>query len=158
MSLESIRSLVSDDLEATDHFIIAQLESNIPLIKQIIEYVLTCGGKRVRPMVLLLSARALAHRGQKHVELAAIIELIHTATLLHDDVVDSSTLRRGHKTAHTIWGNEASVLMGDFLYSRAFQIVVDMRHQTIIDIFAKATPYIAEGEIMRSEERRVGKE
>ena len=111
MLLESIRTLVSDDLESTDRFIITQLESNIPLIKQVIEYVLTCGGKRVRPMVLLLSAKALAHHGQKHIELAAVIELIHTATLLHDDVVDSSTLRRGHKTAHTIWGNNTSVLM-----------------------------------------------
>ncbi len=149
MSLESIRSLVSEDLESTDRFIISQLESQIPMIRQVIEYVLTCGGKRVRPMVLLLSARALAHRGHKHVELAAVIELIHTATLLHDDVVDSSTLRRGHQTANTIWGNDASVLVGDFLYSRAFQIVVDVKHSTILDIFARATPYIAEGEILQ---------
>jgi len=119
------------------------------MIRQVIEYVLTCGGKRVRPMVLLLSARALAHRGHRHVELAAVIELIHTATLLHDDVVDSSTLRRGHQTANTIWGNDASVLVGDFLYSRAFQIVVDVKHSTILDIFARATPYIAEGEILQ---------
>lgn len=149
MPLESISTLVRDDLKATDQFIISQLESNIPLIRQIIEYVLTCGGKRVRPMVLLLSARALAHGGQKHIDLAAVIELIHTATLLHDDVVDSSTLRRGHKTAHTIWGSDASVLVGDFLYSRAFQVVVDLRHQTILDLFAKATHYIAEGEILQ---------
>lgn len=149
MLLESIRSLVSDDLESTDRVIISQLESHIPLIKEVIEYVLTCGGKRVRPMILLLSARALAHKGSKHLDLAAVIELIHTATLLHDDVVDSSTLRRGHKTAHTIWGSSASVLVGDFLYSRAFQVVVDLRHQTILDIFAKATHYIAEGEILQ---------
>lgn len=149
MQLESIRNLVKEDLESTDHFIIAQLESNIPLIKQIIEYVLTCGGKRVRPMVLLLSARALAHRGRKHIDLAAVIELIHTATLLHDDVVDSSTLRRGHKTANTIWGNDTSVLVGDFLYSRAFQIVVDLKHESILNIFAKATHCIAEGEILQ---------
>src|SRR5687768_11042192 len=100
MSLDFIRSLVQEDLASTDHFIISQLESKIPLIKQIIEYILTCGGKRVRPLILLLSANALAHRGKKHIELAAVIELIHTATLLHDDVVDRSTLRRGHKTAH----------------------------------------------------------
>jgi octaprenyl-diphosphate synthase len=149
MPLESIRTLVAKDLEQTDRVIISQLESNIPLIRQVIEYVLTCGGKRIRPMVLLLSARALSHHGDKHIDLAAVIELIHTATLLHDDVVDSGTLRRGHKTAHMIWGNDASVLIGDFLYSRAFQVVVDMRHQTILDIFAKATPYIAEGEIMQ---------
>lgn len=149
MPIESIKALVTGDLESTDRFIISQLESNIPLIKQIIEYILTCGGKRIRPMVLLLSARALAHRESKHIDLAAVIELIHTATLLHDDVVDSSTLRRGHKTAHTIWGSDASVLVGDFLYSRAFQVVVDMRHQAILDIFAKATHYIAEGEILQ---------
>jgi len=149
MPLESIRTLVREDLESTDHFIISQLESNIPMIKDIIEYVLTCGGKRVRPLVLLLSARALAHRGQKHIDLAAVIELIHTATLLHDDVVDDSTLRRGHKTANTLWGNDASVLVGDFLYSRAFQIVVEIKHGAVLDIFAKATPYIAEGEILQ---------
>lgn len=149
MPLESIKALVSKDLESTDRFIVSQLESKIPLVKQIIEYILTCGGKRVRPMILLLSARALAHRDGKHIDLAAVIELIHTATLLHDDVVDSSTLRRGHKTAHTIWGSNASVLVGDFLYSRAFQVVVDMRHQSILDIFAKATHYIAEGEILQ---------
>ena len=149
MPLSSIRSLVNDDLQATDHFIISQLESNIPMVRQIIEYVLASGGKRIRPMVLLLSARALAHQGQKHIDLAAVIELIHTATLLHDDVVDSSTLRRGNKTAHIIWGSNASVLVGDFLYSRAFQIVVGLRHQTILDIFAQSTHYIAEGEIMQ---------
>lgn len=149
MSLDAVRHLVNDDLEACNRFIISQLESRIPLIKEVIEYLLTCGGKRVRPIILLLASRALAHREQKHVELAAVIELIHTATLLHDDVVDGATLRRGFKTAHTIWGNEASVLMGDFLYSRSFQIVVEMRNQTILEIFAKATHYIAEGEIMQ---------
>lgn len=149
MPLESIRALVKEDLEATDKFIISQLESNIPLIRQVLEYVLSCGGKRVRPMVLLLTARALAHKGQKHVDLAAVIELVHTATLLHDDVVDDSTLRRGHKTANIVWGSNTSVLVGDFLYSRAFQIVVDFKHSSILDIFAKATHYIAEGEILQ---------
>lgn len=149
MLLESIRTLINEDLEATDRFIISQLESNIPLIKQVIEYLLTCGGKRIRPMILLLSARALSHHEKKHIDLAAVIELIHTATLLHDDVVDSSTLRRGHKTAHTIWGNNTSVLIGDFLYSRAFQIVVNQKNQEILSIFAQATHFIAEGEIMQ---------
>lgn len=149
MSLELVRTLVSEDLQLTDRFIISQLESRIPLIKEVIEYVLTCGGKRIRPMVLLLSARALTGNAQHHIDLAAVIELIHTATLLHDDVVDSSTLRRGHKTAHTIWGGSASVLIGDFLYSRAFQIVVDLNNRTVLDIFAKATHYIAEGEILQ---------
>ncbi|MBA3660284.1 MAG: polyprenyl synthetase family protein [Gammaproteobacteria bacterium] len=149
MPLESIRTLVKEDLQATDRFIISQLDTHIPLIKQIIEYILTCGGKRVRPLVVLLSAKALSHKGKQHVDLAAVIELIHTATLLHDDVVDGSTLRRGHQTAHTIWGSETSVLVGDFLYSRAFQIVVDLKHQTILEVFAKATHYIAEGEILQ---------
>lgn len=149
MSLESIRALVSEDLASTDRFIISQLESNIPLVRQVIEYVLTCGGKRVRPMVLLLSARALREKSEKHVDLAAVIELIHTATLLHDDVVDSSTLRRGHKTANAIWGSDSSVLIGDFLYSRAFQIVVELKNQSILEIFAKATHYMAEGEILQ---------
>src|SRR5476651_1975616 len=114
MQLNAIRRLVNDDIEATDRAIIAQLESNIPLVKQVIEYVLSCGGKRVRPMILLLSARSLSQHTQKHIDLAAVIELIHTATLLHDDVVDGSTLRRGHKTAHTVWGSPTSVLIGDF--------------------------------------------
>jgi octaprenyl-diphosphate synthase len=125
------------------------MESTIPLINQIIDYVLSIGGKRVRPMVLLLAARALSTEPHQHIDLAAVIELIHTATLLHDDVVDSSTLRRGHETAHVIWGKNASVLVGDFLYSRAFQTVVHMHNPPILDIFAGATHYIAEGEILQ---------
>src|SRR3990167_9878100 len=144
MALTSIRELVKDDLAATDHFIVTQLASNIPIIKQMVEYVLTCGGKRIRPMIILLTARALASKNTRQINLAAVIELIHTATLLHDDVVDSSTLRRGNKTAHTIWGSNESVLVGDFLYSRAFQVVVDLKNESILDIFAKATHYIAE--------------
>lgn len=149
MVLEKISDLVKADLAATDSFIISQLESNIPMIKQILEYVLSCGGKRTRPMVLLLCAKALNHQTEQHTHLAAVLELIHTATLLHDDVVDHSTLRRGHKTANTIWGNQASVLVGDFLYSRAFRIVTDLQHATILDIFANSTHYIAEGEILQ---------
>lgn len=149
MSFESIRALVGEDLSATDRFIVSQLESNIPIIRQVVEYVLSCGGKRVRPLILLLSARAINERAEKHIDLAAAVELIHTATLLHDDVVDASTLRRGKKTANIIWGGDASVLIGDFLYSRAFQIVVDQRHQEIMEVFAKSTHYIAEGEIMQ---------
>ncbi len=149
MSLDSIRDLVKNDLVAIDQFILSELGSEIPLIKEVIEYVLTCGGKRVRPLILLLSARALAHEGQKHIDLAAVIELVHTATLLHDDVVDEATLRRGHKTVHTVWNSNTSVLVGDFLYSRAFQIVVGLHHATILDIFAKSTHYIAEGEILQ---------
>lgn len=149
MPLESIRHLIKDDLEFVDRHIIAQLDSHIPMIKDIIGYVLTCGGKRIRPLLLLLSSKALATNRKNHIDLAAVIELIHTATLLHDDVVDGSNLRRGHRTAHMIWGSDASVLVGDFLYSRAFQIVVNLKQERILDIFAKATHYIAEGEIMQ---------
>jgi len=149
MPLESIRLLVQSDLEATDQFICTKLSSDILLINQLIEYILTCGGKRIRPLVVLLTARALGHKDQKHIELAAAIELIHTATLLHDDVVDSSSLRRGNKTANRIWGNEASVLVGDFLYSRAFQLIVQLQNLEIINIFANATNLIAEGEVMQ---------
>ena len=150
MSLETIRSLVSDDLSATDHFIISELQSNIPLIKQVIEYLLSCGGKRVRPLILLLASRAMANE-QRHIsiELAAVVELVHSATLLHDDVVDSSTLRRGHKTAHVIWGSDTSVLVGDFLYSRAFQIIAGIKHPSVLEVFAKATHFMAEGEILQ---------
>lgn len=149
MSFDAVRALVNEDLSAIDRFIITQLESKIPLVKEMIEYVLTCGGKRVRPIVLLLSARALNPDTHQHIDLAAAVELIHTATLLHDDVVDKSTLRRGHKTANIIWGNGTSILVGDFLYSRAFQIVVDQRHAAIIDVFANSTHFITEGEIMQ---------
>jgi octaprenyl-diphosphate synthase len=149
MVLEAARNLVQTDLVATDKFIIGQLQSEIPLINQMVEYILKCGGKRIRPLILLLSAKAFSDNGDKPVHLAAVIELIHTATLLHDDVVDNSTLRRGHKTANAVWGNEASVLVGDFLYSRAFQIVVNLRRQPVLDIFAQATHYMAEGEILQ---------
>lgn len=149
MPLESIRSLVQTDLTETDQFISRELKSEIPLINQLVKYILTCGGKRIRPLLVLLSARAFQHEKQHHVELAAAIELIHTATLLHDDVVDSSTLRRGHETANSIWGNEASVLVGDFLYSRAFQLIVKLQHLPILNIFSNATNLIAEGEVLQ---------
>ncbi len=149
MPLESIRSLVQTDLEATDKFICTELLSDIPLINQLVEYIIMCGGKRIRPLVVLLTARALNHKGQQHIDLAAAIELIHTATLLHDDVVDSSDLRRGNKTANNIWGSEASVLVGDFLYSRAFQLIVKLQNLEIMNIFANATNIIAEGEVMQ---------
>lgn len=149
MPLESIRSLVEADLKATDRFISTELSSDIPFINQLVDYVLTCGGKRIRPLVVLLTARALNHKAQQHIDLAAAIELIHTATLLHDDVVDNSALRRGSQTANNIWGNEASVLVGDFLYSRAFQLIVKLKNLEIMDIFANATNLIAEGEVLQ---------
>jgi octaprenyl-diphosphate synthase len=149
MPLESIRNLVHEDLESTDRFIVSQLNSNIPLIKQVIEYVLTCGGKRVRPLILLLSARALGNKKDQHIDIAAVIELFHMATLLHDDVVDGSTLRRGHQTANLVWDSATSVLIGDFLYSRTFRIIVEIGNPRLLDIFSKATHYISEGEILQ---------
>ncbi|MDX1901115.1 MAG: polyprenyl synthetase family protein [Gammaproteobacteria bacterium] len=150
MPLESIRTLVQADLDATDQFISGELLSDIPLINKLTKHIFSAGGKRIRPMLALLSANTFGQpHQQQHIFLAAAIELIHTATLLHDDVVDSSTLRRGNQTANDIWGNEASVLVGDFLYSRAFQLVVGLKNFDIIDIFAAATHLMAEGEVMQ---------
>jgi octaprenyl-diphosphate synthase len=149
MPLDSIRSLVQSDLDATDKFIFSELQSPIPLVNDLVQHILSCGGKRIRPLLVLLSAKACNHTGQQHIDLAAAIELIHTATLLHDDVIDHSNLRRGRKTAHTIWGNEASVLVGDFLYSRAFQLIVKLQNLSVMNIFADATNIIAEGEILQ---------
>ncbi len=149
MPLDSIRSLVESDLEATDHFICTELRSEIPFINQLIEYIIKAGGKRIRPLLVLLTARAFNHDQQHHIHLAAAIELIHTATLLHDDVVDSSSLRRGFQTANSIWGNDASVLVGDFLYSRAFQLIVRLQNLEIMNIFSNATNLIAEGEVLQ---------
>lgn len=149
MPLQSIRSLVQVDLEATDQFICSALKSDIPFINQVIEYILKCGGKRIRPLLVLLSANAFQHEKNQHIDLAAAIELIHTATLLHDDVVDHSSMRRGKDTANSLWGNEASVLVGDFLYSRAFQLIVKLQHIPILNIFSNATNIIAEGEVLQ---------
>lgn len=149
MTLESIRSLIKPDLDAADQFITNELKSEVPLINEMISYILKAGGKRIRPLIVLLAARAFDHRDKQHIDLAAAIELIHTATLLHDDVVDNSTLRRGVETANEIWGNEASVLVGDFLYSRAFQLIVKLQNLEILNIFSNATNIIAEGEVLQ---------
>jgi octaprenyl-diphosphate synthase len=149
MLLESIRSFVQADLDAMNCFIGNNLKSDIYFINQMVEYIIECGGKRIRPLLVLLAARAFQHQEQQHIKLASAIELIHTATLLHDDVVDRSTLRRGHKTANSIWGNAASVLVGDFLYSRAFQLIVKLQHLPILNIFSNATNLIAEGEVLQ---------
>jgi len=140
---------VRTDLTETDRFISKELQSDIPFINELVAHTLSAGGKRIRPLLVLLSARALDHQKLHHIELASAIELIHTATLLHDDVVDSSNLRRGHETANSIWGNEASVLVGDFLYSRAFQLIVKLQHLPILSIFSNATNIIAEGEVLQ---------
>ncbi|MGE5626300.1 MAG: polyprenyl synthetase family protein [Bacillota bacterium] len=147
--LDAIRALVREDLAAADARVRAELSSDVDLINQLGEYLVAAGGKRLRPLVVLLSARACGVQGLAHVDLAAIIEFIHTATLLHDDVVDGSELRRGRHTANAVWGNPASVLTGDFLYSRAFQMMVKVNDMRVMQIMADATNRIAEGEVMQ---------
>ncbi len=147
--LSRIRSLVADDMSAVDSSITLQLRSEVVLINELAGYIINNGGKRLRPMLLLLTARACGYRGRAHVEMAAVIEFIHTATLLHDDVVDESALRRGAKTANALWGNAASVLVGDFLYSRAFQMMVAVGDMRVMEIMAETTNVIAEGEVMQ---------
>ncbi|NNF51272.1 MAG: octaprenyl diphosphate synthase, partial [Gammaproteobacteria bacterium] len=149
MSLASVRALIADDFKAVDQTIRARLASDVVLINQVSEYIIGSGGKRLRPMIVLLAARACGYDGAKHIEAAAIIEFIHTATLLHDDVVDASDLRRGRDTANNIFGNEASVLVGDFLYSRSFQMMVTLENMRIMDVLADATNTIAEGEVLQ---------
>ncbi len=149
LSQDDIRALVADDMQRVDRTIVERLSSDVALINQLGSYIVNSGGKRLRPLLALLSARACGYSGTTHIDIAAIIEFIHTATLLHDDVVDASEMRRGRKTANTIWGNEASVLVGDFLYSRAFQMMVDINQMRVMDILAKTTNTIAEGEVMQ---------
>ncbi len=149
MDIHAVRALVKDDLEATDQLIIKRLHSDVVLVNQIGHYIIHSGGKRMRPMLLLLAAGALGYKGQHHHTLAAVIEFIHTATLLHDDVVDDSDMRRGRQTANARFGNEASVLVGDYLYSRAFQMMVEVGKLRVMDILATATNVIAEGEVMQ---------
>ena len=149
MDLNEIRSLIKDDMRAVDQVIQQRLSSDVALINQLSHYIINSGGKRLRPMLAVLAAQACEYAGEQHLNIAAIIEFIHTATLLHDDVVDASELRRGHETANAIWGNEASVLVGDFLYSRAFQMMVDVNSMRVMDIMASTTNTIAEGEVMQ---------
>ncbi|HUO82588.1 MAG TPA: octaprenyl diphosphate synthase [Gammaproteobacteria bacterium] len=147
--LDAIRSVVADDLPRVDQVIRDRLQSDVALIDQVSHYIVNSGGKRLRPLLVLIAARACEYRGDRHAEAAAIIEFIHTATLLHDDVVDASALRRGQDTANTVWGNQASVLVGDFLYSRAFQMMVDIGEMRVMDVLAEATNTIAEGEVLQ---------
>ena len=137
------------DMLSVDGLINNRLSSGVPLVGQVAEHIILAGGKRLRPVLLLLMAGALGYKGTDHHKLAAVIEFIHTATLLHDDVVDDSNLRRGRPTANAIFGNPASVLVGDFLYSRAFQMMVECQNLRILDIVAEATNVIAEGEVMQ---------
>jgi octaprenyl-diphosphate synthase len=149
MYIDEIRALISEDMQAVDQLIRQQLHSEVVLINQLGAYIINSGGKRLRPVLVLLAARACDYQGNAHIDVAAIIEFIHTATLLHDDVVDDSSLRRGRETANAIWGNEASVLVGDFLYSRSFQMMVAIRSMRVMNILANTTNTIAEGEVMQ---------
>ena len=149
-SLEEIRSLVSEEWSLLDQEIEKQLSSDIELINNISQYIVNSGGKRIRPLIVLLSARACgASDLDRIIKAAAMIEFIHTATLLHDDVVDNSDSRRGIKTAHQSFGNESTILVGDFLYSRAFQIMVQINHMGIMEVMSDATNTIAEGEVLQ---------
>ena len=149
MQLEEIRALVAEDLQSVDQTIVQRLASDIVLVNQVSQYIIGAGGKRLRPLSVVLAARACGHQGRKHVPAAAIIEFIHTATLLHDDVVDGSDLRRGRNTANQVFGNEASVLVGDYLYSRSFQMMVELGDLRIQEVMANATNTIAEGEVLQ---------
>jgi octaprenyl-diphosphate synthase len=147
--MEHIRALMADDMAAVDSHIQQKLASDVALVNQISQYIIHSGGKRLRPMLTLACARACGFRAESHVSAAAIIEFIHTATLLHDDVVDHSDLRRGKGTANAVFGNAASVLVGDYLYSRSFQMMVDIGEMRVMDILAEATNTIAEGEVLQ---------
>jgi octaprenyl-diphosphate synthase len=149
MTLEEIRALVHSDLRSVDQVIRARLKSAVPLVDQIAEHIISGGGKRLRPLLVVLAGRACGHQPHAHTEAAAFIEFVHTATLLHDDVVDGSSLRRGRDTANQVFGNQASVLVGDFVYSRAFQMMASLRSQLVMEIMANATNVIAEGEVMQ---------
>jgi octaprenyl-diphosphate synthase len=149
MTLTEIRALVQPDLRAVDQVIRSRLKSAVPLVDQIAEHIISGGGKRLRPMLVVLAARACGVQGDAHIEAAAFIEFIHTATLLHDDVVDGSSLRRGRDTANRVFGNQASVLVGDFVYSRAFQMMASLARQPVMQVMAEATNVIAEGEVLQ---------
>ena len=149
VNVEALRELVADDIGAVDRLIRERLQSDVALINQLSHYIINSGGKRLRPLMVLLSARACNYQGEQHINLAAVIEFIHTATLLHDDVVDASSLRRGNMTANAVWGNEAAVLVGDFLYSRAFEMMVDANDMRIMEVMSHATNTIAEGEVLQ---------
>ena len=149
MTLDAIREFIADDLKAVDGVIRQRLTSDVELIRSIADYIIGGGGKRLRPALLILAARACGYRGKHHYDLAAVVEFIHTATLLHDDVVDESALRRAQPTANALFGNAAAVLVGDFVYSRAFQMMVEVENMRVLQVLADATNVIAEGEVMQ---------
>ncbi|MDN3653379.1 octaprenyl diphosphate synthase [Thalassotalea ponticola] len=149
MNITEIQALADKDMADVNRYIYKQLESDVVLINQLGMYIVNAGGKRIRPLITVLAARALGYDGDKHTCLAAIIEFIHTATLLHDDVVDESTMRRGRETANAMFGNSASVLVGDFLYTRSFQMMVTLDDMTVMKVLSDATNVIAEGEVLQ---------
>ncbi len=149
MSVPVIKDFVAADMRAVDAVIRARLTSDVALVREVAEYIIGSGGKRLRPALVLLSAGAFGYQGTHHHQLAAVVEFIHTATLLHDDVVDASELRRGNPTANALFGNAASVLVGDFVYSRAFQMMVEVQSMRVMQVLAEATNVIAEGEVLQ---------
>ncbi len=149
MTPRPITELIAGDMRAVDAVIRECLHSDIVLIRQVADYIISSGGKRLRPALVVLVAGACGYRGAQHHQLAAVVEFIHTATLLHDDVVDDSSMRRGRATANATFGNPASVLVGDFLYSRSFQMMVNVQNMRVMDVLADATNTIAEGEVMQ---------
>jgi octaprenyl-diphosphate synthase len=148
-TLEPVQRLIADEMRAVDEIIRQRLHSDVVLIRQISEYIIGSGGKRLRPALVILAAGACGYSGNAHYQLAAVVEFIHTATLLHDDVVDESELRRGNATANSMFGNPASVLVGDFVYSRAFQMMVEVQDMRVMQVLADATNTIAEGEVLQ---------
>ena len=149
MELKNIQALTDNDMRQVNDLIYAQLQSDVALINQLGVYIVNSGGKRMRPMLTVLAAQALNLQGNEHHSIAAIIEFIHTATLLHDDVVDESNMRRGKETANALFGNSASVLVGDFLYTRSFQMMVKLNNMRVMDILSEATNIVAEGEVLQ---------
>jgi len=148
-TLQPVQSLIAEEMRAVDEVIRKRLHSDVVLVRQVAEHIIGSGGKRMRPALVILAAGACGYSGTAHYHLAAVVEFIHTATLLHDDVVDESDLRRGKSTANALFGNPASVLVGDFLYSRAFQMMVDLRDMRVMEVLANATNRIAEGEVLQ---------
>jgi octaprenyl-diphosphate synthase len=149
MTAQRIYDPVADDFSRVNDLIIKRLASDVPLVEKIAQYIIESGGKRLRPLLVLLSSQAVGYKGNDHLKLAAVIEFLHTATLLHDDVVDTSDLRRGRSTANARWGNAPSVLVGDFLYARAFEMMVELQSLRIMSVLSRATAVIAEGEVLQ---------
>jgi len=149
MDLKNIQQLSQEEMSSVNDLIYSQLQSDVALINQLGIYIVNAGGKRMRPMLTVLAAKALAYTGKDHISIAAIIEFIHTATLLHDDVVDESNMRRGRETANALFGNSASVLVGDFLYTRSFQMMTQLNNMKVMDILSDATNIVAEGEVLQ---------